>query len=121
TNMTSKAQIDRLGDLLKEDQETQEDLRMLDEFRWSFSPAYEMVIAVIRDKLGLQPTGRPEKSTSAISEKLKRESIRLTQIQDIAGCRLILSDILEQDRVVSDSIRVLPAAKVVDRLISPSH
>ena len=118
--MTSKSQIDRLGDRLKEDQETQEDLRMLVEFRRSFSPSYEMVIAVIRDKLGLQPTGWP-KSTSAISEKLKRESIRLTQIQVIAGCRLILSDSLEQDRVVSDLIRVLPAAKVVDRRISPSH
>jgi len=120
-NMTSKSQIDRLGDWLKEEQETQEDLRMLDEFRRSFSPAYQMVIAVIRDKLGLQPTGRPAKSTSAISEKLKRESIRLTQIQDIAGCRLILSDSVEQDRVVSDLIRVFPAAKVIDRRISPSH
>ena len=119
--MTSKSQIDRLGDRLKEQQETQEDLRMLDEFRRSFSPAYETVIAAIRDKLRLQPTGRPAKSTSAISEKLKRESIRLTQIQVIAGCRLILSDSLEQDRVVSDLIRVLPAAKVVDRRISPSH
>ena len=86
--MTSKSKIDSLGDRLKGDRATDEDLRMLEEFRRSFSPAYESVIAIITEQLHLQPTGRPAKSTSSISDKLKRESIRLTQIQDIAGCRL---------------------------------
>jgi hypothetical protein len=47
-------------------------------------PAYERVIETIIDQLTLQPTGRLAKSTTSISDKLKRESIRLTQIQDIA-------------------------------------
>jgi putative GTP pyrophosphokinase len=119
--VTSKSKIDGLGDRLKGNQATDEDLRLLDEFRRSFSPAYESVIMVIADQLKLQPTGRPAKSTTSISEKLRRESIRLTQIQDIAGCRLVVSDILVQEQVLSNLLRVFPAAKVIDRRTSPSH
>ena len=115
----SKSKIDRLGDRLKSNQATQEDLRLLDEFRRSFSPAYESVIATITEQLKLQPTGRPAKSTTSISDKLSRESIRLTQIQDIAGCRLIVSDIQEQERVVSELLQVFPSAKLHDRRASP--
>ncbi len=118
--VTSKFQIDRLGDRLKGDQATNEDLRLLDEFRRSFSSAYETVIAIITGQ-GLQPTGRPAKSTSSISEKLKRESIRLTQIQDIAGCRVVVSDSVEQEKVVSDLVRAFPKGKVIDRRTSPSY
>ena len=92
----SKSKIDRLGDRIKGNQATEEDLRLLDEFRRSFSPAYESVITTITKQLKLQPTGRPAKSTMSISDKLSRESIRLSQIQEIAGCRLTVSDI--QDR-----------------------
>ena len=105
----------------KENQATEHDLRLLDEFRRSFSAAYEGVIETITKQLKLQPTGRPAKSTTSISEKLNRESIRLTQIQDIAGCRIIVSDIREQERVVSELIRVFASTKVVDRRASPSH
>ena len=117
----SKSKIDRLGDRLKGNQATKDDLRLLDEFRRSFSPAYESVITTITEQLKLQPTGRPAKSTTSISDKLNRESIRLTQIQDIAGCRLIVSDLPEQGRVVSELLRVFPSAKVHDRRASPSH
>jgi putative GTP pyrophosphokinase len=120
-NVISKSKIDRLGDRLKADQDTEDDLRLLAEFRRSFFPAYESVIRAIRDELGLQPTGRPAKSTTSISDKLNRESSRLTQIQDIAGCRLIVSDIREQERVIADLLRVFPGAKVIDRRASPSH
>ena len=86
--MVSKTQIDRLGDRLKREEITDTDLRLLDDFRRSFSDAYEFVVRAIRSELNLETTGRPAKSTAAIKEKLLRESVRLTQIQDIAGCRL---------------------------------
>jgi len=94
---------------------------MLDEYRRSFSDAYEYVVGVIRNELMLEPTGRPAKSTTSIVEKLLRESIRLTQIQDIAGCRLVVSGVLEQERVISLLIPLFPDASVVDRRASPSH
>ena len=62
--------------------------------------AYEEVIATIRGAVQLEPTGRPAKSTTSIIEKLRRETIRLTQIQDIAGCRLVVPDLKSQEHVI---------------------
>ena len=85
----SKSHIDRLGDRLRTGNIDEEDLRLLDRYRLSFSTSYEFVVGKIRDDLRYEPTGRPAKSTTSISEKLRRETIRLTQIQDIAGCRIV--------------------------------
>jgi hypothetical protein len=85
----SKTQIDRLGERLKLGSHTESDLRMLDEYRRSFGEAYEAVIQTIRQH-GAFPTGRSAKSTLSIVEKLRRESIRLSQMQDIAGCRIVV-------------------------------
>jgi ppGpp synthetase/RelA/SpoT-type nucleotidyltranferase len=117
----SKTQIDRLGDRIKRGAITEEDLRLLDRYRRSFSASYDVVVGDIRDKLGLEPTGRPAKSTTSIVDKLKRESIRLTQIQDIAGCRIIVADITKQDSVIKSLTGLLPQVAVIDRRVKPSH
>lgn len=117
----SKTQVDRLGDRLKKGNITEDDLRLLDQYRRSYTEAYELVVGSIRRELGLEPTGRPAKSTTSISDKLRRESIRLTQIQDIAGCRLIVSDIAEQDRVVESLSNLFERVSVIDRRQQPSH
>ena len=74
----SKSQIDRLGNRLRKGDIEEADLRLLDDYRRSFGDAYELVVGAIQTELGLQPTGRPAKSTTSISEKLNRESIRLS-------------------------------------------
>jgi hypothetical protein len=117
----SKTQVDRLGDRIKRGNITEEDLRFLDRYRRSFTPAYEVVVGDIRNKLKLEPTGRPAKSTISIIDKLKRESIRLTQIQDIAGCRLIVADIAEQESVTQSLMGLFPQAVVIDRREKPSY
>lgn len=117
----SKTQIDRLGDRLRKESFTDSDLRLLDEYRRSFTTAYGKIVGTIRGQLGLEPTGRPAKSTTSIAEKLRRESIRLSQIQDIAGCRLIVSDMVEQDRVVASLVELFPGSTIVDRREQPSH
>jgi putative GTP pyrophosphokinase len=117
----SKTQIDRLGDRLKKGNITEDDLRLLDHYRNSFTESYEIVVGAIRQKLGLEPTGRPAKSTTSISEKLRRESIRLTQIQDIAGCRLIVSDIEKQEAVVKSLSEIFEAVRIEDRRQRPSN
>jgi putative GTP pyrophosphokinase len=120
TQNLSKTQIDRLGDRLRIDPRNQDDLILLDEFRRSFGPAYQVVVKRIRE-LKLKPTGRPEKSTPSVIEKLKRESIRLTQIQDIAGCRIVIPDIPAQNRTVDSLLAVLSQVTVADRRTKPSH
>jgi putative GTP pyrophosphokinase len=117
----SKTQIDRLGDRLKRGHIEAADVRLLDEYRRSFGDAYDAVISSIRQQLALEPTGRRAKSTGAIVDKLRRESIRLSQIQDIAGCRLVVSDLAEQDRVVTSLETSFDNVDIVDRRDKPSH
>lgn len=119
--MLSKTRIDRLGNRLRQGPITETDIRMLDDYQRSFSGAYEHVVRVIRDQLGLAPTGRHPKTTRSIVDKLHRESIRLSQVQDIAGCRIVVADMPEQDRVVASLIEVFPGASVRDRRADPSH
>jgi putative GTP pyrophosphokinase len=45
----------------------------------------------------------------------------LTQIQDIAGCRLVVTDVVEQDKVVQSLVGRFPHATIVDRREKPSH
>ena len=116
----TKTQIDRLGDRLRKGILIDQDLRALDEYRRSFGEAYEYVVRIIRERLKLEPTGRPAKSTGSIIEKLRRESIRLSQVQDIAGCRVVVPDVKEQDNVVSQLCSSFPGASVVDRRDNPS-
>lgn len=117
----SKSQIDRLGDRLRRGSPVESDLRSLDEYRRSFEEAYATVVGTIRDQLGLEPTGRPTKSTGAVVAKLQRESIRLTQIQDMAGARVVVANIAEQERVLSSLRVAFPIASIVDRRTNPSY
>jgi ppGpp synthetase/RelA/SpoT-type nucleotidyltranferase len=82
--------------------------------------ASEAVVEALRRR-GVLPTGRRAKSTVSIVEKLRRESTKLSRMQDIAGCRVIIGGVLEQDRFVESLKADFPVAKLVDRRDSPSH
>jgi putative GTP pyrophosphokinase len=116
----SKTQIDRLGERLKKDSSAESDLRLLEQYRHSFDSAYEIVRKAIREELSLEATGR-RKTTQSIVDKLRRESIRLTQIQDIAGCRLIAADIADQDQLVSSLNSYFAKVTIADRRERSSH
>jgi len=116
-----KTQIDRLGDRLRKGPPSEADLRLLDEYRLSFGDAYDAIIRTIREKLNLEPTGRPTKTPSSIAEKLRRESIRLSQIQDIAGCRIIVPDVFTQDHATAILRDTFPETRVMDRRMNSSH
>jgi ppGpp synthetase/RelA/SpoT-type nucleotidyltranferase len=94
---------------------------MLDRFRRSYASVYEHTVNVIREKLRLEPTGRPAKSTNAIRDKLCRSSMRLSQMQDISGCRLIVTDRRQQDLLIAELTGLFPGSTVVDRRDKPSH
>ena len=119
-NALSKTQVDRLGDRLRKGTTTEADFHQLDAYRRSFAEGYEEIVAVIREATQLEPTGRPAKSTTSITEKLRRETIRLSQMQDIAGCRLVVPNVVVQNQVVERLRSALPNALVVDRRKEPS-
>src|SRR5262245_7882989 len=111
---SSKSQIDRSGDRLRLNDASDDDLRLLDAYRNSFRDAYDTVIRVIRSEVSVEPTGR-EKTNASIIEKLRRQSIRLTQIQDIVGCRIIVLDTNRQNQLVDELIGVFSDFTVDDR------
>src|SRR3989344_3551349 len=117
----SKSQIDHLGDRLRAGSLNENDLRTLDAYRRSFSEAYETIVGVLRERLLLEPTGRPAKSTSSILEKLHRESIRLSQMQDIAGCRVVVADTTRQMSVATSICNTFAKTTLTDRRTNPSH
>lgn len=122
TKGLTKNQIRRLGDRLRNGNADEADLRLLDLYRRSFTDAYEVVVGTIRKELALEPTaGRPAKSTISIYNKLRRQRISLARIQDIAGCRLIVSDIADQERVVQALSGLFEHTTIVDRRQQPSH
>lgn len=120
-SLPSKTKLDQLGDRLRRGDAKADDFRLLDSFRRSFTPGYEQVLDTIKRNLASEPTGRPAKSTTSIIEKLQRESIRLTQIQDIAGCRLVVPDASAQEQTVDQLRGALAQVSVVDRRSNPSH
>lgn len=114
-----KSEADRLGTHLLS-RLTADDMTLLDSYRRAFRPAFEAVVDRIRSELALEVSGRPAKSTTAIVDKLKRGSMRLTQMQDIAGCRILVPDIGAQDKLVVVLSGMFDAT-VIDRRVKPSH
>jgi ppGpp synthetase/RelA/SpoT-type nucleotidyltranferase len=115
----NKSDLDRLGDRLRGGI-SPEDLTFLDTYRRGFRNAYDSVVDRVRAELGLEASGRPAKSTPAIVDKLCRSSMRLTQMQDIAGCRVVVPDIPAQDRVIARLDQMFDST-VIDRRVKPSN
>jgi ppGpp synthetase/RelA/SpoT-type nucleotidyltranferase len=117
----TRTAIDQLGKRLCQEL-TESDIRLLDGYRKTFRTDYDDVVETLRANLvEAGVSGRPEKSTSAIVSKLRRGSMRLSQMQDIAGCRLITPDIAQQDQIVSKIAQLFPQATVKDRRRKSSY
>jgi len=52
---------------------------------------------------------------------MNRETIRLSQVQDIAGYRVVVADLEEQERVMATLVRAFAKVTVVDRRASPTY
>jgi putative GTP pyrophosphokinase len=119
--LLSNTQVDKLGERLKQGAATDADLDLLDEYRSTFIQAYQRVVETILRELHLEPTGRSAKTTDSIVQKLRRGSMKLSRMQDIAGCRITVSDRAQQDRVVNSLSTLFTGSTVVDRRANPSH
>lgn len=61
------------------------------------------------------------KTLTSVRQKLRRQSIRLPQIADIGGCRIVVPGRPEQDRAVADLVRQYPTARVKDYRDEPQN
>ena len=80
TRIMKNSEVDRLGERLRQ-AITAQDLTLLDSYRRGFRAAYDAVVDRIRTELGLQASGRPAKSTSAIVDKRRRGTMRIAQLK----------------------------------------
>ncbi|MFY2763124.1 hypothetical protein [Arenimonas sp. MALMAid1274] len=112
--MLSRASTDRLGIRLLREVVEEQDIIDLNEYRHTFFCSYEKIVSSLR-LAGFQVAGRPAKSTKSIVAKLKRESIRLSQMQDMAGCRIVVDDEVSQESAINFIISSFGEARVVDR------
>jgi ppGpp synthetase/RelA/SpoT-type nucleotidyltranferase len=118
----TKSQVDKLGKQLSHSEFPDPgDLNLLDAYQREFVAAQVHVVEVLRRQLGLQPTVRM-KTVNSIVAKLRREHTALSRMQDIAGCRVVVEYLVEQDEIL-DRLRKLPwdAIRVEDRRAKPSH
>ena len=111
--LPSKSQIDRLGRRLAENP-TDEDRRAYFDLREQHA---EDMVEIERRLHELFPeysvTARL-KTLDTVVAKLQREHTRLSTMQDIAGCRVVIPMILEQDQAVSRIAEAIPTERVVD-------
>ena len=95
----SRRQIDRLGERLRENRSA-EDEELLADYRDSF---FETLLLVTFDLgrlgLGRSDGGRLKRPESIVAKLLRDSRIRLSRMQDIAGCRLVADDKVEQDAI----------------------
>ena len=118
----SKTQVDKLGDRLRRcEVPSDDDLRLLSDFREQRRAAMDAVGAGLAEIVGLVPARRL-KTINSIVDKLRREKSRLSTVQDIAGLRIVRDlSRTEQDALVEQIAARFPDSKVVDRRAQPSH
>jgi len=93
----SNSQITKLGDRLRCGDFSEADLAMLDTFRQTFSEideqAYQLIQSTLASTTGWTSTKRKRKTQQSIVDKLRRQPLlRLPQMRDIAGCRIVIED-----------------------------
>lgn len=91
----SNSQITQLGGRLRSGDFSEADLAMLDAFRQTFSEideqAYRLIQSTLASTTGWTSTKRKRKTQQSIVDKLCRQPrLRLPQMQDIAGCRIVI-------------------------------
>ena len=95
----SRRQIDRLGERLRESA-TAEHRALLAEYRESF---FDTLLLTTFDlgRLGIGESdgGRLKRPESVIAKLQRNSKIRLSRMQDIAGCRMVADDKTEQDAI----------------------
>ena len=91
----SNSQVTKLGSRLRSGDFSEADLAMLDTFRQTFSEideqAYQLIQSTLASITGWTSTKRKRKTQQSIVDKLCRQpQLRLPQMQDIAGCRIVI-------------------------------
>jgi hypothetical protein len=118
----SRTQLDQTGERIRDGSATADDWAVLKAYRLSVRDAVAPLfdgVRLIASEENIPITARL-KTNYSIELKLRRETIRLRQIDDIMGCRILVSSRVEQDRI-AERVASLGPSKLRDRRERPSH
>jgi ppGpp synthetase/RelA/SpoT-type nucleotidyltranferase len=118
--------LDELGEAIRTDTMTPADWALFRELRQQWRGSLDSLKSELDQMNNLQYftiTGRL-KNTSTIREKLSRSTLRLSNIRDIIGCRVVVpNNIAVQDAVVRDIAMLIRSDrhKIIDRRVNSNN
>jgi putative GTP pyrophosphokinase len=115
-----RAEIDRLGEAMRQRDLTDEEVDLYNAYRGSFRPTLDAVLAALKDAGAPSATER-QKTIWSTAAKLRRSTARLSQVQDIAGFRVVVPLKLDQDELINRLTPRHPGWRIIDRRDRPSH
>ena len=116
----SRRQIDQLGARLRDNPQA-EDISTFEEYRALFLPPLNNVTQTLVDLgLGSTVTRRIKRTESAIAKLRRQKTLKLSQMQDLGGCRLVVDNIAQQDIVCNTIGLHLTVRSIHDRRQTPS-
>ncbi len=115
------SQIRALGDRLRGKAAARvDDLALLQRLRSDYDAPLARAERIVREDLGLRATSRL-KTVQTIIEKLVREKTRLSEMQDIAGLRIVDDlTLAQQDEIAARIAEAFPGSVINDRRWKPS-
>jgi putative GTP pyrophosphokinase len=119
--MTSNSQIDKLGNQLRDSVESGSplDVKPLDDYRRTFTEAADELKNLLNGA-DLHDFTERNKSTPSIVAKLSRKNtMRLSQMQDIVGLRFVVDDLVQQDALVGKLLMLLGDRALDDKRLKP--
>jgi ppGpp synthetase/RelA/SpoT-type nucleotidyltranferase len=103
-----------LGDRLRDGEQTNQVLQELDDYRSLFVRMAHNLIPRIKAETG-PLSARVGKTTPAVVAKLRRQRTRLAQMQDMAGARVVVAGLTQQNELIRKLLAAFPNAKVDDK------
>ncbi len=117
----TKSQINKLGEKLRHEAIDADNLERLQDLRTLYDAPMAKAQAALKEKLRLDATSRL-KTVNTIIDKLRREKMRLAEMQDIAGLRIVEEMGLgTQNQMVERIAGLFDGARIVDRRQHPSY
>jgi putative GTP pyrophosphokinase len=116
----SKADVDRLGEAMRRRDLTDAEVGLYNRYRESFLPALDWVLAALTDAASPPATERQKTIWSTVA-KLRRTTLRLSRVQDIAGCRVVVPLFQDQEVLTGLLMSNHPDWRLSDRRNRPSN
>lgn len=112
----SRTAIDGVGARLRNDPSNVVTLAELTLFREQVAASTKDAVEIVRAQTTGVVSARSGKSSQSIVEKLRRQkTLKLSQMQNIEGCRIVVDSITEQDALASRIHAVFDDVVVHDR------